>query len=406
LSALLAREAPLDPERTWSIIGQAASALAAAHDAGLVHRDIKPGNLLLCPDGMLKVTDFGIARATGASAVTTVGNVLGTPHYISPEQVAGEPVSAATDFYALGVVGYECLTGKRLYDGEPMAVLLAHRDQQPPALPAGIPAGLRDLVTALLDKDPAKRPTDGRAIAAQAERFNAPTVSMPALADAYPSAPTRATTAAPAVAVVDEEPKTSAFRLPEGVRSRRDTLLPIALLVVVLVIAAVLIGVVLKAGPSSSGHKSAASGQASSTPVRVASVQPFTGGSGSPDHPEEASLATDGNTSTAWYTQHYATSDFGSLRSGTGLVFDLGSPVAVKTLALRLAVPGVSVAVHAGNDQAGLLTSTVVGGASAAGSSLTLHPTTTARYWLVWFTRLASNDGGYRAGIAEASFRR
>src|SRR4051812_24623084 len=110
LSALLARDAPLDAERTWSIIGQAASALAAAHDAGLVHRDIKPANLLLCPEGGLKTPASGIPRGPGPAAVTTAGNVLGTPHYISPEQVAGDPVSAATDFYALGVVAYECLT--------------------------------------------------------------------------------------------------------------------------------------------------------------------------------------------------------------------------------------------------------------------------------------------------------
>src|SRR6185312_5785350 len=145
--------------------------------------------LLLCREGTLKVTDFGIARATGASAVTTGGDMLGTPHYVSPEQVSGEPVTASSDFYALGVVAFECLTGSRMYDGEPMAVLLAHREKSPPPLPAGVPAGLRDLVTALLDKDPVSRPTDGLAIAAQADRFTAPTVAMNVLAEPYPAAP-------------------------------------------------------------------------------------------------------------------------------------------------------------------------------------------------------------------------
>src|SRR5436305_7278516 len=93
LSAIIEREAPLDAERTWSVLGQAASALAAAHDAGVVHRDIKPANLLVCADGALKVTDFGIARATGSAAATTAGVMLGTPHYVSPEQVAGEAVT-------------------------------------------------------------------------------------------------------------------------------------------------------------------------------------------------------------------------------------------------------------------------------------------------------------------------
>src|SRR5438270_7161890 len=128
LSTVLEREGPLDSERTWSIVGQTASALSAAHAAGIVHRDIKPANILLCPDGGLKVTDFGIARAAGSSAVTTAGTLLGTPHYISPEQVNGDTVTAASDFYALGAVAYECLTGSRLDDGEPMAARRAHRD--------------------------------------------------------------------------------------------------------------------------------------------------------------------------------------------------------------------------------------------------------------------------------------
>src|SRR3954466_10648583 len=189
LSTVLEREGPLDAERTWSIVGQTASALSAAHAAGIVHRDIKPGNILLCADGTVKVTDFGIARAAGSSAVTTAGTLLGTPHYISPEQVNGDNITAASDFYALGAVAYECLTGSRLYDGDAMSVMLAHRNDPPPTLPDGIPAGLRDLVMALLDKDPSQRPTDGRAIAAQADRFNSPTGAVPVLTHPYPRSP-------------------------------------------------------------------------------------------------------------------------------------------------------------------------------------------------------------------------
>src|SRR3954464_13186641 len=208
LSTVLDREGPLDAGATWSILGQAASALSAAHDAGIVHRDIKPANILLCPDGGLKVTDFGIARAAGSSAVTTAGTLLGTPHYISPEQVGGDTVTAASDFYSLGAVAYECLTGARLYDGEAMAVMLAHRDTPPPTLPDGIPAGLRDLVMALLDKDPARRPTEGRAIAAQADRFNQPTVAVPVLTDPYPAEPAASSrlSAGPATGVLDAPP--------------------------------------------------------------------------------------------------------------------------------------------------------------------------------------------------------
>ena len=400
LSAVLDREGPLDAERTWSILGQAASALSAAHAAGLVHRDIKPANLLLCPDGALKVTDFGIARAAGSSAVTTAGTLLGTPHYISPEQVNGETVTAASDFYALGAVAYECLTGTRLYDGDAMTVMLAHRNDPPPELPTGVPAGLRDLVMALLDKDPAQRPTDGRAIAAQADRFNQPTVAVPVLTDPYPSeAPRPVAANAPATGVLEAPPV--GRRRPVG---RTAAIAAVAALVV----AALVAGLVILTTRGGGQHPKTSTAP-KSTPlvhVAVASVEPYAGSGGSSDHPEEASLAADGDVSTSWYTQHYASASFGQLRSGAGLLFDLGHPVAVKQLRLRLAVTGVALQVHAGNAVGSLLSSAAVGSSDSAGQTMTLRPTTTARYWLVWFTKLASDDGAYRAGVAEATFAR
>ena len=407
LSAVLEREGPLDAEGTWSVLGQAASALAAAHAAGVVHRDIKPANMLLVPDGTLKVTDFGIARAAGSSAVTTAGTLLGTPHYISPEQVNGDTVTAASDFYALGAVAYECLTGSRLYDGDAMSVMLAHRNEPAPVLPDGIPAGLRDLVMALLDKDPDKRPTDGRAIAAQADRFNQPTVAVPVLAEPYPqesappvrsSEPSPALAPAPATGVLDAPPVAS-----QRPRARTAAIAAVAALVVAALVAALVIV------STRGGHKSTASTPPKSTPavrIAVASVEPYAGTGGSSDHPEEASLATDGDPSTAWYTQHYASASFGNLRSGAGLLFDLGQPVAVQWLKLHLAVTGVSVQVHAGDAVGSLLSSHAVGSSDNAPDTLTLHAATTARYWLVWFTKLASSDGGYRAGVADASFTR
>jgi hypothetical protein len=400
LSVIIDRDGPLDAERTWAILGQAASALAAAHDAGIVHRDIKPANLLVCPDGRLKVTDFGIARATGASAVTTAGNMLGTPHYVSPEQVSGEPVTAASDFYALGVVAYECLTGRRLYDGEPMTVLLAHREQEPPPLPAGVPAGLRDLVTALLDKDPARRPVDGRAIAAQAERFNAPTIAMPIAAAPYPTETAAAggSTDVPATAPAP----TGLLPTPAAAGKRpRVALLATAAVVAVAVIAGIVIAVTRHGGPA--GRTSLTT---STRPVvlRVASASAFAGGGGSADHPEEASLAVDGKPSTAWYTQHYASAQFGQLRSGSGLLLDLGRSATVKTVRVTLAVPGVAVQLKAGDATGSLLSAHPVAAAESTGAAWVVHPDTKARYWLLWFTKLAPSGGGYRAGVAEVAF--
>ena len=159
LSALLRREGALPPGRALDIVGQAALALEAAHSVGVVHRDIKPGNLLVRPDGVVKVTDFGIARAADAVPLTRTGTVLGTAYYLSPEQASGRPVTPASDVYSLGAVAYECLAGLRPFPGDnPLAVATAHVRETPPPLPPEIPEPVRDLVFAALQKDPAQRP--------------------------------------------------------------------------------------------------------------------------------------------------------------------------------------------------------------------------------------------------------
>src|SRR4051794_35354382 len=159
LSTLLHREAPLPPDRALDIVGQAGLALQAAHDLGVVHRDVKPGNLLVRPDGVVKVTDFGIARAVDAAPVTQTGFVVGTAAYLSPEQAAGRPVTPASDVYALGVVAYECLTGMRPFDGDSaVAIAMAHVSTPAPPLPKSVPPLVADLVERALDKEPARRP--------------------------------------------------------------------------------------------------------------------------------------------------------------------------------------------------------------------------------------------------------
>ncbi|MEP6760502.1 MAG: protein kinase [Sporichthyaceae bacterium] len=159
LSAEMAREGALGPDRTLDIIGQAALALQTAHDGGVIHRDVKPGNLLLTPDGTVKITDFGIARATDSVPLTLTGAIMGTAYYISPEQASGQPVTPASDVYSLGIVAYECLTGVRPFDGNtPVSVALAQVREEPPALLGGVPAPVAALVMRMLAKDPADRP--------------------------------------------------------------------------------------------------------------------------------------------------------------------------------------------------------------------------------------------------------
>jgi serine/threonine-protein kinase len=158
LSALLAREGRLSPARALDIIGQVGLALQAAHDAGVVHRDVKPGNVLIRPDGVVKVTDFGIARAVDAVPLTKTGLVVGTAAYLSPEQAAGRPLAPASDIYALGVVGYECLSGRRPFDeGSAVAVAMAHINATPPPMPKDVPPLVVDFVNQALDKQPDRR---------------------------------------------------------------------------------------------------------------------------------------------------------------------------------------------------------------------------------------------------------
>jgi serine/threonine-protein kinase len=147
LSAVLAREGRLTSERTLDLLGQVASGLAAAHAAGVVHRDVKPANLLVRPDGIVKITDFGIAWSAANATVTRTGHVVGTAQYLAPEQVQGQKATPAADVYAWGTVAYECLAGRRPFDG-PVAVEVALQrvTEQPAPLPADVPAPVRELV--------------------------------------------------------------------------------------------------------------------------------------------------------------------------------------------------------------------------------------------------------------------
>lgn len=152
------RSGRLSIAESMSIVAQAAQALHAAHTAGIVHRDVKPGNLLVQRDGTVVLVDFGIARSTSMANITATNMVLGTALYMSPEQAAGQPVSAATDIYALGTVAYYCLAGNPPFTGDnPVQVALQHLRDDPPALPAGIPAPVAALVTRALAKSPADR---------------------------------------------------------------------------------------------------------------------------------------------------------------------------------------------------------------------------------------------------------
>lgn len=166
LSTILEREGTLSTDKTLDIVAQTASALQAAHAAGLVHRDIKPGNLLITPDGRVKITDFGIARIADQVPLTATGQVMGTVQYLSPEQASGHPASPATDIYSLGIVAYEALAGKRPFTGESqVAIAMAQINDAPPPLPETIAEPVRNFVLAMIAKKPEDRPATASAVA-------------------------------------------------------------------------------------------------------------------------------------------------------------------------------------------------------------------------------------------------
>ncbi|MEV0400877.1 serine/threonine-protein kinase [Actinoallomurus sp. NPDC050550] len=167
LGDLMAEEGPLPLPWAAGIGAQVAAVLAAAHERGLVHRDVKPQNVMVTGDGAVKVLDFGVAALidqTALSRLTRTGQPIGTPAYMAPEQLRGLPTGPHTDLYALGCVLHEMLAGEPVFDGASPAELMQRQLEQAPApLPRDdVPATLETLVRQLLEKDPARRPTTAR----------------------------------------------------------------------------------------------------------------------------------------------------------------------------------------------------------------------------------------------------
>ncbi|MEO9322378.1 protein kinase [Nocardioides sp. C4-1] len=282
LSELIATEAQgrdLDPEAVADLLAQVGDALGAAHRAGIVHRDVKPANLMVTPAGRVKVTDFGIARAADGVGITRTGAVMGTPQYLSPEQAEGRPATAASDVYALGVVGYECLTGRRPFDAEsPVATALAHIREPVPTLPDRIPAALAAVVTRSLAKEPSARYPDGAAFAAalrdpstQATAVAAAPVPVPPVDEsrtqvlgAVPLDPDPTPATAPVAPPVEPVGQTPARRNPW----------PVVLAVVLLVALAVVIALLLTGGDDDEPEEPAPSSQTSSAPSTEPTSEP------------------------------------------------------------------------------------------------------------------------------------
>lgn len=425
----LDRAGALEPATAAEITAQAAEALDVAHRAGLVHRDVKPGNILLCDDRRVKVADFGIAKAAEGADLTQEGMMLGTAKYLAPEQVQGGPVDARTDVYALGVVLYEMLCGQPPFVGDTdAATALARLHQDPPRarhVRASVPRALDDVAHRAMARDPAARHPSAaelRAAVLAAVRGPGPGADATVLSTAdptpQPSPAPAAAAAAGATVATGAVPPTGGRRDADPGRTapdrpRRSLLLPG--LVAVLVLVALAVGALLvrqglsdssffTGGDDDGGGES--SGSATELAVaQVATFDPASGGGDGAENDELASQAADTDLATDWPSEGYD-DPMERQKDGVGLVFALDGPASLDELTVLTGNTGWSGEVYVADgspaslegwgppvatlaDQGNEATFALDG---AEGSSV-----------LLWFTSLGDrlDDGKFRARVGE-----
>ncbi len=394
LGDLVAGGQSVEPQRVVAIGTTICQALAYAHKQGVIHRDVKPANVLIAGDGLLKVADFGIARAAFVKGdITTTGSIIGTVTYLSPEQGQGRDPDHRSDLYGLGVVLYELVVGRPPFTGETeIGTALMHLKERPPAprsIKAGVPRQLEAVILKALEKDPANRFADADEMAA-------------ALANAAPR--DGATLATPAV----NPPRATTAAAPTRPSGDAGWILRVIVAVAATIALAVFVSSLLDGGgengepPQERGRPSPPADVAAQ--LEVASVSDFDPYGGDGEHPEEAPAAADGDASTSWTTQSYSSSLEALGKPGVGLMFDLGEEVEVREVRIQ-ASPGIDMELRSGNsigpnEQAFALAAD----RSGAPASFSLSPDgASARYWLIWITEIGPAGG--TASIAEVEFR-
>ncbi|MFP5362488.1 MAG: protein kinase domain-containing protein [Thermoleophilia bacterium] len=325
---------PIAEALAYSI--EIARALGAAHERQIVHRDVKPQNVLIDEEGAAKVTDFGIARTLHQDGLTADGRVLGTTDYVSPEQALGHPVSGQSDLYSLGVVLFEMLTGEVPFTGEnQIAVAMKHVREQLPDVQIRRPevsAALAAVLDRATDKQLDRRYGDARAMIADLEDVLA-----------IETARTGQVTGE-ATTVLRSLPETTRRRVP--LRARSSTKALAALLVPILAAAAALAYVAAQRTERGTGPRE----QVAPTPqglesigLRQRAVSDFDPLGGDGEHPEQTSALVDGVSSTTWSTERY---DGGRLsKEGVGVVIDASPGVAARKLTIRTPTPGFEASV-------------------------------------------------------------
>ena len=387
LKELVDREGQLPVDRALALVHQVARGLAFAHDHGVVHRDVKPHNVLIDEDGVAKVTDFGIARSLEpADGLTETGTLLGTSEYIAPEQASGARVDERSDQYSLAVVLYELLAGEPPYTGDNfMAVAMKHIQQPVPSV-RDVRPDVAPRIDAIVSRGMAKRPDD---------RFPSTEAMMAALEAAQAG---RDSTPVPVTQADDGATESIPVPgpLPTAAHSRRRFPLPIVIGLVGVGVAALVLSLIIAGGGTDAltGNGGGGSG-GSGDPVRLVARSDFDPDGDDTEHPETVPAATDGNTETSWTTESYSSFD----KAGVGIVLDAKSGATLSDLTVTTDTPGYTAVIEASNRPDS--------GFKTVSDSQTVEDETTFdleggsyRYYLVWITSLSG-----RAHVNEVRAR-
>ncbi|MGH2554978.1 MAG: protein kinase domain-containing protein [Actinomycetota bacterium] len=405
---ILDQRGSMEPEQAAAVAVPVLSALAYAHANGVVHRDVKPANILVGDDGRVRVTDFGIAKAAFAGTdLTTTGKALGTVRYLSPEQVRGAEVDARSDLYSVGTVLYELLTGRVPFQAESdmaIALMRLNQDPMPPrAFRGGIPRGIEAVVLRAMARDPEDRFQSAESMSAALDRLAggselAATQSFQ-LRRAGPMAATTRTGHA-------EAPPSTIFR----------SWMLVPLIVIVLAGAAIAAGLAIgrlelggPLGVRPAPNSPSPQQPAALSEVTIAEARDFDPQGDGHEHPGDTGLAIDESAETAWGTDHYNSAEFGNLKDGVGLWLDLGEGAEVSRITVNAPIQGWTFQVMAGSTPttpsdplpaADGSTTFRVGPSGEA--AINLKPVRASRL-LIWITRLGPDDGRYGASIADVT---
>jgi serine/threonine-protein kinase len=404
LDRVLEDRGPLDPAAAVEIMSQVLEALGFAHSMGVIHRDVKPGNMLVGSDGRVKVTDFGIATAVFATQdLTTTGAVLGTVRYLSPEQVQEADVDGRSDLYAAGLVLYELLTGRPAFSGENDVVTALMRLRGPPPAPRAIRPGISRGLEAVVMRSIAIDPND-RYQGADAMRLalvrHAGTVPRPLAGMVTPPAGGGSVRTSP-------PPVTAPSR---GSSFRSWWLMPSLILLVAVAAIAALVKVGHVTLPFTKSSPGPTTSSPSTTPraavLHFASVKDFDPQGDGSEQPNQLAFLTDGNTSSTWSTDMYNTAAFGNLKQGLGLWIDFGRTVRLSKVIAVTPLAGWTFQLFPGSapDPSGHALAGTNGSTTftaKAGRTVITVPPVSTRGVLVWITHLAPEGGRFAASIAE-----